>query len=194
MGSKLFCEVIERVKAVAGVEAFLVLPVAAFYLAVVAGRIGADKLVPYAKLGGSSLKQGGQASPAVGKAVGKLKAVIGLDALHPDAPAGVPLEQPFQEISGGVGALFRIGSQEAKPGELINGGVLEQAKSRVCDTPAGHDLHIHLYPLAWMGHLLIRLGLVCFLLLGSRKHPQFTHDPEQAFRAAGVATFPQTVP
>ena len=59
MDSKLFCEVIERVKAVAGVEAFLVLSVAAFYLAVVAGRVGADELVADAQFGGGSFEESG---------------------------------------------------------------------------------------------------------------------------------------
>ena len=43
--SKLFGEVIQRVKVVAGVKPFLVLPVAAFHLAVVPGRVRADELM-----------------------------------------------------------------------------------------------------------------------------------------------------
>ena len=43
--SKLLSKVVKRVKAAAGVETFLILPVAAFYLAVVSGRIGADELM-----------------------------------------------------------------------------------------------------------------------------------------------------
>ena len=43
--SKLFGEVIQRVKVVAGVKPFLVLPVAAFHLAVVTRRIRADEFV-----------------------------------------------------------------------------------------------------------------------------------------------------
>ena len=44
--SKLLCEIVQRVKAVAGVKAFLVLPVAAFYFAIMAGRVGTDELMP----------------------------------------------------------------------------------------------------------------------------------------------------
>ena len=42
MGGKLFCEVLEGVKAVGRIETLLILPVAALHLAVVSGRIGAN--------------------------------------------------------------------------------------------------------------------------------------------------------
>ena len=45
MDGELFCKVVQRIKAVAGVKALLVLPVAALYLAVVPGRVWADELV-----------------------------------------------------------------------------------------------------------------------------------------------------
>ena len=90
--------------------------------------------------------------------------------------------------------MLRIGSQEAQTGELIDGGVLEQAQLRVGDAAAGHHLHIHLDTLAGIGHLLVRLGLVGRLLLRLRKQTQRPHDTEQALRAAGVAPLPQPVP
>ena len=52
--------------------------------------------------GGGSLKQGGQVPPAVGEAVGELKTVVRLDALHPDAPACIPL----------LNSLFRKSAEE----------------------------------------------------------------------------------
>ena len=194
MDSKLFGKVVERVKAVAGVEAFLVLSVAAFYLAVVAWRVGADELVPDAQFGGGSFEESGQIPPAVGKAVCELKTVIRLDTFHPDAPACVPLAQTFQEISRGIGTLLRVRSQEAQTGELINGGILEQAKLRVCNTPAGHYFHIHLDTLARIRHLPVRLGFVRFLLLRGRKQPQPAQNAEQALRTAGIASLTQPVP
>jgi len=48
MDGELFCKVIQRIKAVAGVKPFLVLPVA--------GRVGADALVPDPQFGGSGFK------------------------------------------------------------------------------------------------------------------------------------------
>ena len=178
----------------AGVKAFLVLPVAAFHFAVVTRRIGTDELVADAELGSGGLKQGGQVFLAVGKTIGELKSVVRLDALHPDAPAGIPLLQLFQEVGGGVGTLFRVGGQKAQTGELVNGGILEQAKLVVWNTPAWHYLYIYLDPLAWIGHLLIRLGPVCLFLLCRRKQPQFAQNTEQALWAAGIAPLPQPVP
>ena len=40
------------------VEALLVFPVAAFYFAVVSGRVGADRFVPYAQVKGGLLEKG----------------------------------------------------------------------------------------------------------------------------------------
>ena len=177
-----------------GVKALLVLPVAALDLPVVARRIGTDKLVSDTELCSGGLKQGGKIPLAVGKAVGELKPVVSLNALYPDAPAGIPADQLVQEVGGGVGGLFRVGSQEAQAGELVNGGILEQAKFRVCHTLARHHLHIYLDPLAGIGHLLVRLGLANFFLLLLRKQPQFAQNAEQTLRAAGVAPFSKPVP
>lgn len=194
MDSELLCKVIQGIKAVAGIESLLVLPVAALHLAVVAGCVGADEFVADAQLSSGSLKQSGQIPLAVGKPVGKLKAIVGLDAFHPDAPAGIPLDQPFQEVGRRESTLLGVGREETQAGELINGGVLEQAKLLVSNTPAGYHLHIYLDPLAGIGHLFVRLGFVCFFLLGPRKHPQLSHDPEQALWATGIAPLPQPVP
>ena len=56
MDGELLCEVVQGIKAVAGVEAFLVLPVAALHLAVMAWSVGADELVADAQAGGGLLK------------------------------------------------------------------------------------------------------------------------------------------
>ena len=102
MDSELLCEVVQRVKAVRGIESFLVLPVAALQLAVVARRVGADKFVADTQLSGGGFKEGRQITAAVGEAVGELKTVVGLDTLHADAPACIPLKQLFQEVGGGM--------------------------------------------------------------------------------------------
>ena len=59
MDSELLCEVIQGVKAVAGVKALLILAVAALHFTVVTRRVGADELVPDTQLGGSRLKESG---------------------------------------------------------------------------------------------------------------------------------------
>ena len=190
MDGKLFCKVVEGIEAAAGVKAFLVFPVAALDLPIVAGGMGLDELVPDPQFPGSFLEQGGQITLAVGKAVGERKPVVRLDTFHPDAPAGIPLGQLFEEVGGGVRTRFRVGGQEAQASEFIHGGVLVQTQLRIGDTPAGHHLHIHLDPLAGAVHLLVRLGPVRLFLLSCRKQPQFPHDPEQALRAAGITPLP----
>ena len=59
MDGELFSEVAQGIKAVAGIEAFLVLAEAAFHLAVMAGGGGADEFVADTQVSGGSLKQGG---------------------------------------------------------------------------------------------------------------------------------------
>ena len=54
--SKLLCKIVQRAKAVAGIESFLVFPVAALHLAVMAGRVWTDEFVPDTELGSGSLK------------------------------------------------------------------------------------------------------------------------------------------
>ena len=90
---------------------------------------------------------------------------------HPDASAGIPLGQLFQEVGGGAGGLLLVGGQKSQTGELVNGGVLVQTQFRVGDTPAGYHLHIHLNPLAGIGHLLVGFGFVRLFLLSCGKQP-----------------------
>ena len=122
MDGELLREVIQRVKAVAGVKAFLVLSVASLHLSVVARRVGTDELVPDAQFCGGGFKQSGQLLLAAGETVGEFNAIVGLDTLHPDAPAGVPLEQPFEEVSGRVGALLGVGGSTTRAGRTSTSG------------------------------------------------------------------------
>ena len=124
MNSELFRKVIQGVKTVAGIKAFLVLAVTTLHFTVVAWRIGADELVADPQLGGSGLKQSREIPLAVGETIGKFKAVIRLDAFHANTSACIPLEQLFQKIRGGIGGLLRVGSQEAQACKLVNSSVL----------------------------------------------------------------------
>ena len=90
--------------------------------------------------------------------------------------------------------MLRVGGQEAQSCEFVNGGILEQTQFRVSNTSPGYDLHIYLDPLARIGHLLVRLGLICFFLLRRWEQPQLAHHPKQALRTAGIAPLPQPVP
>ena len=54
---KLLCEIVQRIECVAGIEAFLVLTVAALHLTVVPRGIRANQLMPDAQLSSRPLKQ-----------------------------------------------------------------------------------------------------------------------------------------
>ena len=178
----------------AGIEPFLILAVAALDLAVVARRIWTDQLMPDAQLRSRLFKQRRQIALTVGEPIGKLKAVVRLDTFHLYVSAGVPRPQLPQEICRGVCRLFRVSGEKAQAGELVDSSVLKQAKLRICNAFAWHDLHIDLNALSGMGHLLVRLWFVRIFWIFWRKQPHFAHDAEQALRAAGVAALPQAVP
>ena len=194
MNSELIVKVSQREERVDRIKAFLIFPVATFHLAIMSGSVRADQFMLDTQLSGGFLKKGLNIPFTVGKTVSKFKAVVSLDTFHANAPAGIPLHQPLQKVGGGVGGLLRIGGQEAEPGELVNGGILEQAQFWVHDAAAGDDLYIHLDSFSRTSHLLVRFWCVSLFLLVLREHPQFAHDSEQALRPAGIAALLQAVP
>ena len=92
--------------------------------------------------------------------------------------------------------MFLESFHKAPAGILINGSKLIEMLSLcfIYKAYGGNKFYINLNTLTGIKHLLVRLGFVCFLLLGGRKQPQFTQKAEQALRAAGVAALPQPVP
>ena len=126
-----------------GIEALLILAMAALDLAVVARRIWANQFMPNAQFDSRSLKQRRQITLTAGKPVGKLKTVVCLNTLNPDAAACIPRRQFAKEVRRGVSGLLRISSKETHTTELVNGGVLEQAKLRIRNALTWHNLHIH---------------------------------------------------
>ena len=95
MCSELHTKIGKREETVCIVETLLVFTVAALHFAIVSGRVGANELVPDPQFGGSGFKESRQMPFAVRKTIGEFKTVVRLDALHPDAPARIPFEQPF---------------------------------------------------------------------------------------------------
>ncbi len=133
MDSKLLCKIVQGVEGVAGVKPLLILAVAAFDLPIMAMCVRANEFVPDAQFGSRLFKQRWQVAPAVGETIGKLKAVVRLDALHLYASALIPFCQFAEEVRGGIGRLLRIGGEETQARELVDGGVLEQTKLRICN-------------------------------------------------------------
>lgn len=87
---KLLGKVVQGVKVVAGVKAFLVLSVAVVHLASVLRDIGVGQLIADAKISSRFLKQCGTVLFAVVEAVGKFSAVVRLDAFYLDDSASIP--------------------------------------------------------------------------------------------------------
>ena len=112
MDSELLCEIVQRIECVAGIEALLVLAVAALHLTVVPRGIRANQLMPDAQLSSRPLKQSRQLALPAGEAVGKLGTVVRLDTLHLDPAACIPRSQSAQEISRRIGGLPRIGGTQ----------------------------------------------------------------------------------
>ena len=77
---KLLCEIVQRIEGMAGIEAFLVLAMAALDFAVMARGIRTNELMPNAQLGSCLLKQCWQITFAAGEAIGKLGTVVCLNA------------------------------------------------------------------------------------------------------------------
>ena len=121
MDRKLLCEIVQRIECVAGIEAFLVLTVAALHLTVVPRRIRANQLMPDAQLSSRPLKQSRQLALPAGEAVGELEAIVRLDTLHLDPAARIPRGQSAKKISRRIGGLLRIGGEEPQTSELVDG-------------------------------------------------------------------------
>ena len=115
MHGQLCIEVGKGVEAMGVVEAVLILPVAALYLAVVAGRVGTNQLVPNAQLCGGPLKERDQFTVGLCKAIGKLKPVVSLDTFNGEAmlfEEGVCL---LQKVCQRTGTLLIAGRQIPQP-------------------------------------------------------------------------------
>lgn len=82
MDGEPFGKVAQRVKAVAGIKAFVILSVATLHFAVMTRRIGANGFMSGIQCGGGGLKQYRQLPPTVGKTVGEFKTVVRLDTFH----------------------------------------------------------------------------------------------------------------
>ena len=143
MNCELFFEIRQGEENVNRTKAFLVLPVAVLYLAIMPGHVRTNQLMLDAQLSSSFLKKGLDVPFTVEKTVGKFKTVVSPDTCCSDASAGIPLHQPLQEVGGGVSGLLWTGRQETEPGELVNSSILKQKQFRVRDAAAGDDLHIH---------------------------------------------------
>ena len=96
--SELRTKIGEGEETVGVIETLLILAVTAFHFAIVSWRIGTDQFVANPEACSRLLKKSWQVFFAVGETVGKLKAIVSLNALHPNAPAFEPDDHFFEEI------------------------------------------------------------------------------------------------
>ena len=85
----------------------------AFDFSVMARSVRLHPFVPNMKLCGCGFKKSGDIPFAVGKPIRKFKAVIRLDAFDLYPFAGKDADDPSKKVCRRIGALFRIGSQNA---------------------------------------------------------------------------------
>lgn len=140
-----------------GIEALIVLPVAAFHFPIVPRGKRPDQLMSDAVLLQVHLEEG-RLVPVGGEAVGEFRSVVRLDALDREREG---LHQVLQEQGGGIGAVFLKSLHEAPSGILVNGGILEEVLPNdlaVYKAGRGDELHVHLDTLAGVLHPLVRLG------------------------------------
>ena len=109
----------EGIELVRGIEVFVVFAVAALDLAVMAGRVDLNELVPDTQLVKRSLKERRAIGFGAGHLGGKLRAVVRLYALD---HVGELLYAMPDELSGGVGVVVLEGLQVTEATIFINEG------------------------------------------------------------------------
>ena len=138
------------------VEPFIVLPVAAFHLPIVTGSLGPNDFVADPVHFQVFLEKGGF-FPMGGKAVGKFRPVVCLDAFN---GAGKSLHEVIYKLSGRIGIVLLKRLHETPTGEFINGRVLKELFSdylTVFQTGGRNKFYIYLNPLSGIIHLFIGL-------------------------------------
>ena len=158
--SKLYLEVLERIELVRGIEIFVVLAVAALNLAVVARGEDPDKLVLDAEIVKGLLKERGPHGFRAVHPVCELGAIVRLDAFNRIREF---LYAMADKLCGRIRTVFFEGLQIPKAAVFVDESELKEAAIECCvANKAGgrNELHVDLYPLAWILHLLVRPGNV----------------------------------
>lgn len=144
------------------VEPLIVLPVAALHFPIVTWSEGTDDFVADPVHFQVFLEKGGF-FPVGGKAVGKFRPVVCLDAFN---GAGKSLHKMIYKLGGRIGIMLLKRLHETPSGEFINGRILKElfADDLTVFQADGRDkFHIYLNTLARADHLLIRLGNVLWI-------------------------------
>lgn len=126
--------------------------------------------------------------------VGKFAAVVSLDAFNLDSFANKGTDNLFEEVIRGVGILLGISAKDAEAVILVNGSILQEAKILVRNALAMDNLDVDLDTQTGMINGFVRLRFVFLLHLLICCHAFLTHNPLEAFTAAGISSLSQPAP
>lgn len=181
-------KVLEGIESMRCVEALVVLSVAALYLSIMPGSIRAD-----AFMADSMVFQPGLKECQIlflfrpGKAFGKFRAVIRLDAFNGE---GKGFDQMIQEHSGGIRVVLLKGFYEPPAGVFVNRSVLVEflaGNRRIGEAYGRNKFHVDLDTLSGVIHRFI--GFRNILGIG-RFHRGQALFPQEAVQAGNGALIP----
>ena len=114
------------------IEVFVILAVGTLDLAIVPWRVGTNELMADASLFETRLEQAGTVV-AGEQTFGELSAIVRLNAKNLERRS---LDQVFQKLGGGIGAMLLKGFQIPPTGEFVNGSILQLQSWRcICGAP-----------------------------------------------------------
>ena len=136
------------------IEVFVILAVGTLDLAIVPWRVGTNELMADASLFETRLEQAGTVV-AGEQTFGELSAIVRLNAKNLERRS---LDQVFQKLGGGIGAMLLKGFQIPPTGEFVNGSILVKLLTCGVSDDAGlwNKFHIDLNTLARKVHLFVR--------------------------------------
>lgn len=176
-----------------GIKLLIILSMAAFDLAVVAGCVRPDQLMLDAEDGKLLLKESGTVRTFGQETVGKLGTVVRLDAFD---GIGKPFDNVAQKDSGRIGIMFLEGFHIAEAAVFVNEGVLKPLSGfRLADNAnLGDEFDVDLNPLAGVGHLLIGFGDILGIRQLDSHSIALAKEAVQTRDGSGIAPLPQLDP
>lgn len=175
------------------VKTLIILPMASLYRPVVPGRKGTDDFMPYSMSFQVFLEES-RLVPVRSKAVGKLRSIIGLDALNGEREC---FYQMLHKLRGGIGAVFLKSFHKTPSGILVNGSVLEELLPNdpaVFETGGRNEFDIHLDTLTRILHLLIRLWDVFGIGRMESHDALLSQEAVETGDGAGITALPEFDP
>ena len=176
-----------------GIEALVVLPVAALHLPIMPGGIGTDHFMLYPMFLQTFLEKG-WFIPMGREAVGELCPIVGLDTFN---RAGKGFYKVFHKLCGRIGTVFLKGFYKTPSGILIDSCVLEEMfpnNLAVFQAGRGDEFDIDLDALSWMIHLFIGFRDILWIWRMNGHDALFSKESVKAGDGPGIAALPELNP